>query len=45
MNFREYLVRYRSFRDLENITKDEQNNALFRYILRKKRNIYNHVMS
>lgn len=45
MNFREYLERYRSFRDLENITKDEQNNALFRYILRKKRNIYNHVMS
>lgn len=47
MNFREYLGRYRSFRDLENIhvTKDEQNNALFRYILRKKRNIYNHVMS
>lgn len=45
MNFREYLVRYRSFRDLENIIKDEQNNALFRYILRKKRNIYNHVMS
>lgn len=45
MNFREYLGRYRSFRDLENITKDEQNNALFRYILGKKRNIYNHVMS
>lgn len=45
MNFREYLGRYRSFRDLENIAKDEQNNALFRYILRKKRNIYNHVMS
>lgn len=45
MNFREYLGRYRSLRDLENITKDEQNNALFRYILRKKRNIYNHVMS
>lgn len=45
MNFREYLGRNRSFRDLENITKDEQNNALFRYILRKKRNIYNHVMS
>lgn len=44
MNFREYLGRYRSFRDLENITKDEQNNALFRYILRKKRNIYNHVI-
>lgn len=45
MNFREYFIgRYRSFRDLENITKDEQNNALFRYILRKKRNIYN-VMS
>lgn len=37
MNFREYLGRYRSFRDLENITKDEQNNALFRYILRKKK--------
>lgn len=45
MNFREYLGRYRSFRDLENIKKDEQNNVLFRYILRKKRNIYNHVMS
>lgn len=45
MNFREYLGRYRSFRDLENITKGEQNNALFRYILRKKRNIYNHVVS
>lgn len=45
MNFREYLGRSRSFRDLENITKDDQNNALFRYILRKKRNIYNHVMS
>lgn len=44
MNFREYLGRYRSFRDLENI-KDEQNNALFRYNLRKKRNSYNHVMS
>lgn len=45
MNFREYLGRYRSFRDLKNITKDEQNNALFRYNLRKKRNSYNHVMS
>lgn len=40
MNFREYLGRYRSFRDLENITKYEQNNALIIQIHSEKKEKY-----